>query len=53
VKADFDYVNEGTVESLPWRERAKRAQELLLKVHEEAGPAHQRLLSYVAGVSDE
>ena len=52
VKADFEYVNEGTVESLSWRERAKRAHELLLKVHEEAGPAHHRLLSYVAGIPD-
>jgi hypothetical protein len=52
VKSDFEYVNEGTVESLSWRERAKRAQELLLKIHEEVGPAHHRLLNYVAGVPE-
>lgn len=50
LKAEYEYLNEGTVESLPWQERARRAHELLLKLHAEVGPAHERLVEYVAGL---
>lgn len=41
-------LNEGTVESVSWQKRARRAQKLLLKVHAEVGAAHDRLLDRVA-----
>ncbi len=50
LKEEYEYLNEGTVESLSWQDRARRAHELLLKLHAEVGPAHERLLDYVAGL---
>jgi hypothetical protein len=48
LREEYAYLNEGTVESVPWQERAKRAHALLLKLHAEVGPEHDRLLDYVA-----
>lgn len=42
------HLNEGTVESIPWQERARRAHQLLLELHAEVAEAHDRLLNDVA-----
>lgn len=41
-------LNEGTVKTVSWQKRARRAQSLLLKAHAEVGAAHDRLLERVA-----
>ncbi len=48
LKQEYAYLNEGTVDTVPWQERAKRAHELLLKLHAEVGPTHDRVLEDVA-----
>jgi hypothetical protein len=41
-------LNEGTVKTVSWQKRARRAQKLLLEAHAEVGAAHDRLLARVA-----
>jgi hypothetical protein len=48
LKDEGAHLNEGTVDTIPWRERARRAQQLLLKLHAEIADAHHRLLEDVA-----
>jgi hypothetical protein len=48
LKKEHARLNQGTVKSVSWQKRARRAQRLLLKVHAEVGAAHDRLLDRVA-----